>query len=351
MTPRLIDEWQLAPQLWNYARHEIDDRQSRGQFIFSGSASPPPDPHRHSGAGRISRLRMHTMSLAEIGASTGQVSLEDLHQGQPTISARSELTYVQLAEQAVRGGWPGLLETSLNGAMRFNRSYCEDICSASIAAPQGVTHDPVRMRRLLASLARHVSSEATLRGLASDVGRTETLIHPDTVRSYMDSLTRVFCLDELPAWSVKLRSRSRLRTPAKLHFCDPALAPAALGATAERLAHDPEFFGQVFESMAVHDLRVYAQAHDARVFHYRDNTGLEVDSIIEYSWNDWAAIEVKLGWNQIADAERSLLTLRDHRVDTEIVGRPSFLAVVTGTEYGYTLPSGVHVVPLASLRQ
>jgi len=206
------------------------------------------------------------------------------------------------------------------------------------------------MQRLLTSLARNTASEVTLRSLAADVGTAEAPIRPETVRSYMNSLTRVFCLGELPAWSVKLRSRSRLRTPAKLHFCDPALAPAALGVSADRLAHDPEFFGQVFESMAIHDLRVYCQAQDAQLFHYRDNTGLDVDAVIDYSWNDWAAVEVNLGASQIEAAERNLLTLRDHRVDTEVAGQPSFLAIITGTQYGYTLPSGVHVIPLGSLR-
>jgi len=350
-TPRLIDEWQLAPSLWNAARHEIDARQKPGQFIFSGSASPPPEPSRHSGAGRISRLRMHTMSLAELGVSSCQVSLEDLHQGQAVGVAESDITYQQLAELAVRGGWPGLLGTSDKGSVRFNRSYCQDISASGIAAPQGVTHDPVRMKRLLASMARHVSSETTLKTLAADVAGTESSIHPETVRSYMDSLTQAFCLDELPAWRVRLRSRSRLRTPTKLHFCDPALAPAALGITAQRLAHDPAFFGQVFESMVIHDLRVYAQAQDASVHYYKDSTGLEIDAIIEYSWNDWAAVEVELGSSQIEAAERHLLTLRDKRVDTEVVGQPSFLAVVTGTQHAYTLPSGVHVIPLGVLCQ
>ncbi|MDR1512397.1 MAG: DUF4143 domain-containing protein [Propionibacteriaceae bacterium] len=348
-TPRLIDEWQLAPALWNHARHEIDDRQAPGQFLFSGSASPPPDPSRHSGAGRISRLRLHTMSLAETGLSSGAVSLESLHQGQSKVSGASDVTYERLAEQAVRGGWPGLLESSQQAAARFNRSYVQDVSSAAITAPEGTRHDPVRLRRLLSALARNVSGQATLRSLAADVGGSEPSISPDTVRSYMDSLTRTFCLDELPAWGVKLRSRSRLRTPAKLHFCDPALAVAALGVDARRLAHDPEFFGHVFESMVVHDLRVYAQAHDAQVFHYRDNTGLEVDAIIDYSWNDWAAVEVKLGWSQTEAAERNLLALRDERVDTDVAGKPAFLAVVTGAEYAYTLPSGVHVIPLTLL--
>jgi len=347
--PRLLDEWQLAPDIWNYARHEIDDRQARGQFIFSGSASPPPDRARHSGAGRISRLRMHTMSLAERGASSAQVSLESLRQGQDRVTARAELTYAELAEQAVRGGWPGLLEMSTTQAARFNASYLQGISQADIAAPQGVVHDPARMARLLAALARATSQSVTLRTLAADVSGAEPSITAETVRTYMDSLTKIFCLEELPAWSVKLRSRSRLRTPAKIHLADPALAVAALGATPLRLAHDPEFFGQVFESMAIHDLQAYAQANNGRLYHYRDNTGLEADAIIEYSWREWAAIEVKLGHKDVELAERNLLKLRDERVDTEVVGQPAFLAVVTGTEYGYTLPSGVHVIPLATL--
>ena len=348
-TPRLLDEWQLAPDIWNYARHEIDDRQTKGQFIFSGSASPPPDRARHSGAGRISRLRMRTMSLAERGASSEQVSLESLHRGQDRIVAHSELTYAALAEQAVRGGWPGLLDMPTTQAARFNASYVQDIARAENAMPAGVAHHPARMARLIGALARATSQSATLRTLAMDASGAEPCITAETTRTYMDSLTGIFCLEELPAWSVKLRSRSRLRTPSKIHLADPALAVAALGATPERLAHDPEFFGQVFESMVVHDLRAYAQANDGRLYHYRDNTGLEVDAIIEYSWREWAAIEVKLGHKEVELAERNLLRLRDERIDTEVVGQPTFLAVITGTEYGYTLPSGVHVIPLATL--
>jgi len=238
---------------------------------------------------------------------------------------------------------------STTQAARFNASYLQDISQADIAAPHCVVHDPARMTRLLAALARATSQSATLRTLATDTSRAEPFITAETARAYMDSLTRIFCLEELPAWSVKLRSRSRLRTPSKIHLADPALAVAALGVTPLRLAHDPELFDQVFESMAIHDLRIYAQANSGRLYHYRDNTGLEADAIIEYSWRDWAAIEVKLSFKDVELAERNLLKLRDERVDTEVVGQPAFLAVITGAEYGYTLPSGVHVVPLATL--
>ncbi len=346
--PRLVDEWQLAPTLWNVVRHEIDARREPGQFILSGSSSPARDPSRHSGAGRIGRLRMRTMTLAESDRSSQAVSLADLQSGEP-ISGRSQLTYRDLAEAAIVGGWPALLRASHRQAVAFNRSYLDDLCTSAIPLATGVRHDPVRLRRLLESVARNIASEATLESLAADVSADGGAFDPKTARTYLDALTTVFALDELPAWSVALRSRSRLRTSPKLHLADPALACAALGVNADRLAKDPAFFGQVFESLVTRDLRSMVEARFGRAYHYRDNTGLEVDLILEFEDRTWAAIEVKLGGSRIAEAEKSLLMLRDARVDLARVGPPVFLAVVTGTEYAYTLPTGVHVVPLAAL--
>lgn len=346
--PRLIDEWQLAPSLWNVIRHEIDDRQRRGQFILSGSAAPPEDVARHSGAGRIARLRMRPMSLAESQRSTSEVSLGTLG-GDVQVSGTSPLSYADLAVEAVRGGWPALLSATAADAVTFNRSYVDDLCSSAIPLATGVRHDSVRMRRLLGSISRNIASEATLENLARDVSADGGQLNPETVRTYLDALTRVFALEELPAWSVALRSKSRLRTSSKLHLADPALACAVLGIGAERLAGDPEFFGQVFEAMAIRDVRALSSAEQGRVYHYRDNTGLEIDAILEYPDGRWAAIEVKLGSNRIADAEKGLRTLRDQRVDLDRVGPPAFLAIVTGTQYAYTLPSGVHVIPLGVL--
>jgi predicted AAA+ superfamily ATPase len=346
--PRLVDEWQWAPTLWNVVRHEIDARREPGQFILSGSSSPMRDPSRHSGAGRLGRLRMRTMTLAESGRSSQVVSLADLESGEP-ISGRTQMTYRDLAEAAIVGGWPALLLASHRQAVAFNRSYLDDLCASAIPLATGVRHDPVRLRRLLESVARNIASEATLESLAADVSADGGAFDPKTARTYLDALATVFALDELPAWSVALRSRSRLRTSPKLHLADPALACAALGVNADRLAKDPEFFGQVFESLATRDLRSMVEARFGRAYHYRDNTGLEVDLILEFEDRTWAAIEVKLGGSRIAEAEKSLLMLRDARVDLKRVGPPVFLAVVTGTEYAYTLPTGVHVVPLAAL--
>lgn len=348
-TPRLIDEWQLAPSLWNVIRHEIDARQERGQFILSGSASPSQDVTRHSGAGRFGRLRMRPMSLAESTHSSRTVSLAGLADT-TSVSARSGLTYRDLAEAAVRGGWPGLLGASTRQAILFNRSYIDDLCGADVPAASGVRHDGARLRRLLEAVARHVAGEATLQSLAADVSGDGQPIDSKTIGIYLDALRLVFGLDDLPAWSVALRSRSRLRTMPKFHLADPALACAVLGVGPDRLAKDPEFFGQVFESMVIRDLRALAGAEFGRVYHYRDNTGLEVDAVLEYpEVGRWAACEVKLGTSRIPEAERNLLKLRDERVDQAKVGTPAFLAVITGTEYAFTLPSGVHVVPLGVL--
>ena len=348
-TPRLIDEWQLAPSLWNVIRHEIDDRQKPGQFILSGSATPPDDVRRHSGAGRLARVRMRPMSLSESRRSSAQVSLRDLAGTDHLSGVRSPLSYRDLVAEAVRGGWPALVDATVADAIEFNTSYCSDLASIDLPLATGVRHDPVRVRRLLASLARNIASEAGVTSLVADIAADGSPIDRNTVRTYLDALTTIFAFEELPAWSVSLRSRTRLRGRPKLHLSDPALACAALHLTPERLAGDPEYFGQVFEAMVVRDLTTYLDADGGHLYHYRDETGLEVDAILELAGGRWAAVEVELGTTRVPEAEASLLKLRDERVDLDRVGRPAFLAVVTGGEAGYTLPSGVHVVPLGAL--
>ncbi|MCL2090841.1 MAG: DUF4143 domain-containing protein [Micrococcales bacterium] len=347
--PRLVDEWQLAPALWNVIRHEIDTRQARGQFILSGSATPPDDIRRHSGAGRLGRLRLRTMTLAESGRSTGTVSLRALPEQSSLTSVRGQLTYRDLAAEAVRGGWPALLDATVAEASDYNTSYVDDLCSTDVPGASGSRHDPVRLRRLLMSLARNISAEATVQSLTRDVAAAGAPTDRSTIATYLDALATVFALEELPAWSVALRSRTRLRTRGKIHLADPALACAVLGVSATRLGDDPEYFGQVFEAMAIRDLRVYADLQRATLHHYRDETGLEIDAVIEHHDGSWSAAEIKLGSSMIEAAERNLLKLANERVDTSRIGPPKFLAIITGTEYGYTLPSGVHVVPLAAL--
>lgn len=348
-TPRLVDEWQLAPSLWNVIRHEIDARQTPGQFILSGSATPPDDVRRHSGAGRFGRVRMRPMSLGEGDRSSSQVSLRELAHGEPLTGVRSPLSYRELAVEAVRGGWPALLDGSTADGIEFNASYCSDIASTDLPLATGTRHDPVRVRRLLGSIARNIATEAGAAKLAADVAADGSAIDRNTVRSYLDALGSVFVFDEQPAWSASLRSRTRLRSSPRIHLTDPSLACAALSLTPQRLAGDPEYFGQVFESMVIRDLEAYLGGSNGHLYHYRDNTGLEADAVLEFADGSWAAIEVKLGSRQIPNAEANLLRLRDGRIDLERMGQPRFLAVVTGAEHGYTLRSGVHVVPLATL--
>lgn len=348
-TPRLIDEWQLAPSLWNAIRHEIDDRQAPGQFILSGSATPPEDARRHSGAGRFARVRMRPMSLSESRRSSDQVSLGSLTDTDRLSGVRSPLGYRDLAAEAVRGGWPALVDADIVDALEFNASYVSDITATDLRLATGVRHDPVRVRRLLASLARTIATEATVSSLAADVAADGSHIDRNTVRTYLDALTSIFAFEEQPAWSTSLRSRTRLRGQPKLHLSDPSLACAALRLSPDRLARDPEYFGQVFEAMAVRDLQIYLDAKGGHLYHYRDGTGLEIDAILEFARGDWAAVEVKLGASRVPEAEGNLLRLREERVDLARIGAPRFLAVVTGTEHGYTLPSGVHVVPLGAL--
>lgn len=238
------------------------------------------------------------MALAESGRSTGEVSLASLMAGLQVVTGTSGLTYADIAAEAVRGGWPALINGSLNAASLFARSYCDDLCSTDLTEAIGVRHEPVRLRRLMAALARNVSTEVTLAKLAADVGADGRTADPRTMRTYLAALARVFALDEVPAWSVRSRSRSRsrLRTSAKVHLADPSLACASLGVGPDRLARDPEFFGFVFESMVVRDVRAYASARGGQTYHYRDNTGLEIDVVVEYPDGSWGARRGQARW-------------------------------------------------------
>lgn len=345
-TPRLIDEWQVVPQIWNEVRREIDARKQPGQFVLSGSASPADDKTRHTGAGRFSRIRMRPFTLGEMAPSSTAVTLEDLSTATTLEVSLSEFSCRDLAEAAVRGGWPGTLHASLRASMRFARDYIENIEHADLSQ-LGTDFAPERVRRLLRSVARNVASEAAATTLSQDISADGGSTSPATVRKYLEALSRIFVLEELPAWSGSLRSKSRLRTAPRLNFCDPSLACAALQVSPEALAQDPEFFGQVFESMAVRDLRTYAEQLDASCFAYRDETNLEIDMLLEFYDGSWAGFEVKLGESErvLQQAERNLLRLAQKRMKTP----PKFLAIITGGEKKFTLPSGIHVVPLALL--
>ena len=349
--PRLFDEWQLEPTLWNHLRRAVDARQQPGQFILTGSAAPTDDITRHTGAARITRLRMRPMSLFETGHSTGAISLAALLAGEPARSPESTLTVTDLATLVVIGGWPGNLTRTSAQAMQASRDYLDEIRRVDLSRVDRSTRDPGKVGRLLRALARHVATAASLATLMADTAGADGAdgaLARDTVRDYLDALERVMIIEDQPAWAPHLRSRSRIRNAAKRHFVDPSLAAAALRATPARLLADLQALGLLFESLVVRDLRVYAQASDAAVLHYRDNTGLEVDAIVEVSDGQWAAFEVKLGQGQVDAAAASLLTFAT-RVDTAKCSAPAALGVITASGYGYQRPDGVHVIPIGAL--
>lgn len=346
--PRLLDEWQLAPQIWNQVRAAGDDGRRPGRFILTGSAVPADDITRHSGAGRIHRARMRPMSLYESGLSAGAVSMADLFSSSIGYVERPGATLHDLVEAACRGGWPASINLDIHSAQDYAVSYLNEICRADIPLLGGAARDPIGVDRLLRSLARNVSTEASRRTLARDVG-IENPLDPRTVTAYLEALRRVFVVEDQPAWSARLRSRALLRRSAKRHLADPSLAAAALHADPQRFWSDLGFFGLLFESMVVRDLRVYAQPVRARVAHYRDSTGLEIDAIVERRDGTWIAMEVKLGGDAAINAAASaLLKLRD-KVDQDHVGAPTNLVVVTATGFGYLRPDGVQVLPITAL--
>jgi uncharacterized protein len=348
-TPRLIDEWQIEPAVWNHVRRAVDDRREPGQFILTGSASPADDITRHTWAGRLARVRMRTMSLHETGHSTGAISLGDLLDGNPTPAGDPGVPIDELANRVAVGGWPAQLGRPVVAAAGAVRAYLEEIRRTDIQRVDGVERDPQRVGRLLRSLARNVSTEVANATLAADAGGADGPLNVVTVSDYLRALTRLMIIEDQPAWAPHLRSKSRLRSTPKRHFVDPSLAVAALGASADRLLGDLNLFGLLFESLVVRDLRIYAQAHDAQVLHYRDNTGLEVDAIVETIDGRWAALEVKLGGDKAIDEASANLHRFESRIDTDRCGRPGALAVVVAGGYGYVRDDGIAVYPLASL--
>ena len=347
-TPRLIDEWQIDPRIWNHVRRAVDGRPARGQFILTGSSVPADDTSRHTGAGRISRLRLRTMSCSEMGVSTGEVSLRDLLRGRFEGCAPSRLSVEDLATHICRGGWPGDLDLPAQTCLAGRVDYLEEIRRVDISRVDGASRDPENVGRLLRSLARNVATTVSARTLAADVGGAERPLDAETVRNYLRALVRLMVVEEQPAWAPRLRSRSILRGSPKRHFVDPSLAVAALGASPERLLTELSFLGCLFESMVYRDLCVYARPSDGEVYHYRDNTGLEVDLVVQARGGEWCAFEVKLGGGQVEAAADALLRFRA-RLDTGAVGDPGVLAVIVGSGYGYRREDGVCVIPVAAL--
>ena len=347
-TPRLIDEWQVEPELWNYVRHAVDDRQATGQFILTGSAVPRDDPARHPGAGRFIHLRMRPMTLAETGHSTGAVSLAAVLDGDRMSAPDPGLTVADLAERIVVGGWPAHLGLSAAQSQRAMSGYIDDICRVDVQRLDGIRRDPTGVRRLISSLARNVATPASVAALTADANGADGTFLAETIGTYLGALDRLMVIEDLPAWRPELRSRARLRATPIRHLSDPSLAAAALNANPARLLREINWMGFLFVSLVVRDLRVYTQTLDGRLFHYRDNNGLEADAVIEMPDGRWAAYEIKLGSHPavVDEAASNLLKLK------ALVsgGEPVALAVITGTGYTFTRPDGVLQIAVGALR-
>ena len=349
-TPRLFDEWQLVPNLWNHVRRASDTRDGKGNFILTGSAVPTDDLTRHSGAGRIARLGMRTMSLFELELSSGRVSVGDLLAGKDVSTPNSNTTLSTLVEYMCRGGWPGNLDENLNNAMRFVQDYVAEIVRTDVQNMLGVRHDPQQLMRVLQSLARNIGTEASQATLAGDLETSKDSLQNRTIASYLATLTRLFVLEDLPPFAPHLRSRARLRKAVKRHFTDPSIAVAVLRSNPDQLLKDLSYLGLLFESLVVHDLRVYSSALDADLSHYRDSNDLEVDIVIQTAAGSWVPVEVKLGSEESTiDRAASNLLKFVSKVDLERMGKPSNLLVVTSSGFAYRRRDGVTVAPITSL--
>jgi len=346
--PRLIDEWQEFPQIWNFVRREVDNRKRNGQFILTGSATPEERARLHSGAGRFSVIKMRPMSLFERGWSSGEVSLAKIMKGALPGSRQTDFSLESLAEKIIIGGWPNLIGKSGKMALRFIQDYIAIITEVDISRFGGKRRDPQKLMRLMQSLARNISTQATLSTLAMDTGGSHAQINDETAAEYLAALERLMVVEDLPAWSTHIRSSDTLRKAPKRHFVDPSLAVGALGLSIEKLTKEISYLGLLFESLVIRDLRIYAEAHDGKVYHYRDSRNLEVDAIIEYPDRTWAAFEVKIGFSAQDKAAETLLAFAK-KVNQEKMGPPAALTVITANGLACRRKDGVNVVPLSVL--
>lgn len=346
-TPILFDEWQVEPTIWNKVRRQVDDRDGKGLFILTGSATPTDDATRHSGAGRFSVMKMRPMSLFESGHSNGEMSLASLLGGKRQTGLGTHLSFDELLKRIVIGGWPELIGANETSARRWLRDYLSNIVEVDIQK-LGSRRDPANLRRLLESLGRSVAQAVKAVELAKDVGGDDGPVAKETLSAYLTALDRLHLLENSPAWLPHMRSRARLRTAPVRYFVDPSLGPAALGIGTSELMADLHALGLHYEALAIRDLRIYAQPLNARVESWRDASGHEVDAVVSIGPNKWGAFEVKLSPDAVDEAAEALLRFKAN-VDTSRHGEPACLGVITSTGAGGLREDGVHVIPIGCL--
>lgn len=354
-TPRLIDEWQIAPKLWDAVRNEVDKRDEDGQFMLTGSAVPPrQDEIFHSGTGRMAWLKLRTMSLWESGDSTGDVSLGALFRNADTIDGSSTIDIDQLAFLTCRGGWPkATLKKSKKAALTQAKEYFEAVYRYDISRIDDVERDPELAKRIMRSYARNQGSQATAGTILADIRVNENdTLSENTIYAYIKALKKIFVIEDSLAWNPNLRSKTAIRTSDTRYFTDPSIATAALGLGPEDLINDLNTFGLIFETLCVRDLRVYADALGGTVYHYRDKNNLECDAVVHLENGSYGLIEVKLGGEHLINEGASNLKVLANKIDTDKMKHPSFLMVLTGVgNHPYKRPEdGVLVVPIGCLK-
>lgn len=351
-TPRLVDEWQLAPNLWNAVRYEVDKRDDFGQFILTGSAVPAEfDASMHSGTGRISRLYMRTMSLYESKDSDGAVSLSNLFDDKE-ISCANHKTLDDIAFLICRGGWPISIKLEGKASLFQAIDYFDSVVKNDISRVDSVKRDVEKAKSLLRSYARHVGSQAPLETIRKDMLANQAdTFDQVTLYSYIDALKKIFVIEDAPAWNPNIRSKTAIRSTDTRYFIDPSIATAALGIGPKDLTQDLNTMGFLFENLAVRDLRIYSEFLDGSVYHYRDKSGLECDAVIHLRNGSYGLVEIKLGGDKlIEEGAQTLKTLSD-LIDTNSMKKPSFMMVLCAqAPFAYKRNDGVYVVPITSLR-
>ncbi len=349
-TPRLVDEWQDEPRLWDAVKTEVDSSPGKGRFILTGSSSPEKKHMHHSGVGRIGVVRMRPMSLYESGDSDGAVSLKGMFDGAPVVNDPHDVTLDDIACLMVRGGWPGLIGAKAESAEEVNRDYVRRTV-LDAASIDGKRRDSRKMGMLMRSLARNESTTASNETILNDMQEyDDSSLSAPSLALYRDALERLFLVDDQPAFSSNVRAADRVGKSSKRHLVDPSLPIAALGLGKDRLLDDPRTYGLMFESLCVRDLKIYAESLGGSVFHYRDATGREADAIVEMPDGRWGAFEVKTRLNKSEEGAKSLKRMADY-VESKGWRKPEFLCVLCGeSPVAFTRPDGVHVVPVTSLK-
>lgn len=353
-TPRLIDEWQLAPQLWDAARFEVDHRDEEGQFIFTGSAVPADtDKIHHTGTGRFAWLTMRTMSLYESGESTGEVSLNDLFiKPDVDVFGTNNLNIDSIAWLICRGGWPRATTINKEVALDMAYRYYEAVVNNDVSRVDNVRRDAERTKRILRSIARNQCAQISVNTICADIESNDTVsANRLTITSYLDALKKIFVLEDSLAWNPNLRSKTAIRSSETRYFSDPSIGVAALGIGPNDLINDLSTMGLFFESMCVRDLRVYADALEGTIYHYRDSKGLECDAVLHLRNGSYGLIEIKLGGEKNIEEGAKNLKLLASKIDTTKMKAPSFLMILTGTtKYAIRREDGVYVVPIGCLK-